>query len=135
MYTALDQGTGEVTVWNLQDVMIQTNVTNPPLPWGYVMPTSGSPILLDCVGIVNNPNQETAAEAFMEFLMSPTEQAALSTQYYQIPAMQLPQSSQAAWLSSLNIKPMDIDWNVLNSNEQTWMNYWADNIKGKNGGQ
>ena len=135
MYTALDQGTGSVTVWNLQDVMIQTHVTNPPLPWGYVMPASGSPILLDCVGIVNNPKQQTAAQAFMDFLMSPAEQATLSTQYYQIPAMQLPASSQADWLSALTIKPMDIDWNVLNSNENTWMTYWANNIKGKNGGQ
>jgi len=135
MYTAVNQGTGSVTVWNLQDVMIQTHVTNPPFPWGYIMPKSGSPILLDCVGIVNNPNQQQAAQDFMDFLMSPDEQATLSTKYYQIPAMQLPAASQAEWLKALTIKPMDIDWAVLNSNQKDWMTYWSTNIKGKNGGQ
>jgi len=28
---------------------------------------------------------------------------------------------------------MKIDWDVLGKNQDAWMTYWADNIKGKGG--
>src|SRR5262249_48032968 len=48
MYLKLDRGVGVVTLWNLQDALIQ------PLknkrPWSFVIPASGVPVLLDGVG-------------------------------------------------------------------------------------
>lgn len=129
MYTQLDQGTGLVTVWNLQDALIQ------PLknkrPWAYVMPTSGAPVLLDAVGIINNKTQTQAAKDFEDFLMEPTEQAKLAKEYYQVPAMELPAADKPAWLASLKIIDMKVDWKVLGANQDKWMTYWVDNIKGK----
>lgn len=129
MYTQLDQGTGQVTVWNMQDALIQ------PLknkrPWGYVMPSSGAPVLVDGVGIIKNPSQEAAAQAFMDFLMEPGMQAKLATDYYQIPAMDIPKADQPEWMKDFKINEMKIDWSVFAKNQDAWMTYWADNIKGK----
>jgi iron(III) transport system substrate-binding protein len=129
MYTQLDQGTGVVTVWNLQDALIQ------PLknkrPWSFVMPSSGAPVLLDAVGIVKNEAQDQAAKDFMDFLMEPKMQAKLATDYYQVPAMEIDEADKPDWLAALEIKEMKIDWKVLGAHQDEWMTYWADNIKGK----
>ncbi|WP_433675800.1 extracellular solute-binding protein [Microbacterium gorillae] len=131
MYTQLDQGTGQVTVWNMQDALIQPLKNN--RPWGYIMPSSGAPVLVDGVGIIKNDKQEAAAKDFMDFLMDPTMQAKLATDYYQIPAMDIPADQQPDWMKAdgFNINEAKIDWQVFAEHQDEWMTYWADNIKGK----
>ena len=131
MYTQLDQGTGVVTLWNLQDALIQPLKNN--RPWSYVIPTSGAPVLLDAVGIIKNPAQDQAAKDFEDFLMAPEMQAALADEYYQVPAMEIADADKPQWLKDLPLKEMDIDWSVLGENQDEWMTYWVDNIKGKGG--
>ena len=129
MYTQLDQGVGTITLWNLQDALIQ------PLknkrPWKYVMPTSGAPVLLDGVGVVKNPNQDKAAEDFANFLMEPGMQAKLAADYYQLPAMDLGSTPKPDWMKDFKLVEQKIDWKVFGANQDAWMKYWADNIKKK----
>src|SRR5215471_6427351 len=131
MYLKLDRGVGTVTLWNLQDALIQ------PLknkrPWSYVIPASGVPVLIDGVGIVNNPKMMQAATEFQNFLLEPHLQAQLAKDYYQIPAIQIPDSEKPEWLAKLDIREMKIDWNLLSEKQTEWMNYWSQNIKGKGG--
>jgi iron(III) transport system substrate-binding protein len=47
--------------------------------------------------------------------------------------MRLPDESKPEWLAKLNLKEMKIDWEVLRAGQSDWMNYWAQNIKGKGG--
>jgi len=131
MYFNLDRGVGTVTMWNLQDALIQPNRNK--RPWSYVLPASGVPVLLDGVGVVNNPRSMQAALDFENFLLEPELQNQLSKDYYQIPAMQLPDSEKPEWLVKLDYKEMKIDWDALGAKQTEWMNYWAQNIKGKRG--
>jgi iron(III) transport system substrate-binding protein len=131
MYLKLDRGVGTVTLWNLQDALIQPLRNN--RPWSYVMPTSGVPVLLDGVGVVNNPKSKQAAEDFQNFLLEPQLQLQLAKDYYQIPAMQVPDEGRPEWLTKLNIKEMKIDWDVMSQKQSEWMDYWSQNIKGKGG--
>jgi iron(III) transport system substrate-binding protein len=131
MYTQLDQGTGVVSLWDLQDALIQPLKNH--RPWSYVMPSSGAPVLLDAVGVIKNKAQDQAAKDFEDFLMEPTEQAKLAATYYQVPAMEIAAADKPAWLANLKINEMKIDWTVLGKNQDAWMTYWADNIKGKGG--
>ena len=131
MYLKLDRGVGTVTLWNLQDALIQ------PLknkrPWSFVIPASGVPVLLDGVGVVNNPKMLQAAMEFQNFLLEPQLQAQLARDYYQIPALRLDDSDKPDWLAKLTIKEMKLDWDVLSQKQTDWMNYWSQNIKGKGG--
>jgi iron(III) transport system substrate-binding protein len=129
MYTQLDQGTGVVSLWDLQDALIQPLKNH--RPWSYVMPSSGAPVLLDGVGIIKNKGQDQSAKDFMDFLMEPKMQAKLATNYYQVPAMEVANADKPDWLTKLKIKEMKIDWTVLGEHQDAWMTYWADNIKGK----
>jgi iron(III) transport system substrate-binding protein len=131
MYFNLDRGVGTVTLWNLQDALIQPLKNH--RPWTYVIPDSGVPILLDGVGVVNNPKSMEAALDFENFLLEPQLQLQLAKDYYQIPAMQLPDAGKPEWLANLKIKEMKIDWDALSAKQDEWMNYWAQNIKGKGG--
>jgi iron(III) transport system substrate-binding protein len=131
MYFKIDRGVGTVTLWNLQDALIQ------PLknkrPWSYVIASSGVPVLLDGVGIVANPRMTRAAEDFQNFLLEPKLQAQLAKDYYQIPAMEVPDADKPEWLGRLNIKEMKIDWELIGQKEKEWIDYWSKNIKGKGG--
>jgi len=131
MYLKLDRGVGTVTLWNLQDALIQPLKNN--RPWSYVIPASGVPVLLDGLGVVNNPNSMQAALDFQNFILEPHLQAQLAKDYYQIPAIQIPDSEKPEWLAKLDIKEMKIDWNLLSEKQTEWMNYWSQNIKGKGG--
>ena len=131
MYLKLDRGVGTVTLWNLQDALIQPLKNN--RPWSYVIPASGVPVLLDGVGIVNNPKSRKAAEDFQNFLLEPQFQLQLAKDYYQIPAMQVPETDKPEWLAKLNIREMKIDWDLMGQKQSEWMDYWSQNIKGKAG--
>jgi iron(III) transport system substrate-binding protein len=131
MYLKLDRGVGTVTLWNLQDAMIQPIKNN--RPWSFVIPASGVPMLLDGLGVVNNPNMMQAATDFLNFILEPQLQAQLAKDYYQIPAMQLRDSDKPDWLARLDIKEMKIDWDLLSQKQTEWMNYWSQNIKNKGG--
>lgn len=128
MYTQLDQGVGVITLWNLQDALIQPLKNN--RPWSYVMPESGAPVLLDGVAVVNNPDQEVAATDFANFLMEPGMQAKLAADYYQLPAMTIDDADKPEWMADFVLKEMEIDWTVFAEHQDEWMTYWQDNIKG-----
>jgi iron(III) transport system substrate-binding protein len=131
MYLKLDRGVGTVTLWNLQDALIQPLKNN--RPWSYVIPASGVPVLIDGVGVVNNPNSMQAATQFENFLLDPQLQLQLAKDYYQIPAMKVPDAGKPDWLSKLTIKEMPIDWDLMGQKQSEWMDYWSQNIKGKGG--
>jgi iron(III) transport system substrate-binding protein len=128
MYFKLDRGVGVITVWNLQDVLIQANRRH--RPWTYVMPASGAPVLVDGVAVINNPRSMRVASEFENFLLSPDIQAALARDYFQIPAVPLAPQQQPAWLAALQIKAMPIDIAVFNQKQPEWMAYWAQHIQG-----
>jgi len=129
MYLKLDRGVGSVTLWNLQDAFIQPKKNN--RPWSFVIPASGVPVLLDGVGIVNNPKMMDAAVEFENFLLEPKLQAQLAKDYYQIPALRLQDADKPEWLAKLTIKEMPIDWSLLSQKQTEWLDYWSQNIKGK----
>jgi iron(III) transport system substrate-binding protein len=131
MYLKLDRGVGTVTLWNLQDALIQPLRNN--RPWSYVIPESGVPVLLDGVGVVANPNSKEAAEDFQNFLLEPELQLQLAKDYYQIPAMQVPDADKPEWLAKLSIREMRIDWDLMSQKQTEWIDYWAQNVKGKGG--
>lgn len=130
MYLSIARQEGLVSLWNLQDILIQKNTNNQP--FGYVLPASGAPILVDGVGIVKDCKESDGAAKFMEFLYREDIKLELAERTFQIPAMSgLDQSKMPSWMDGIDLKPMDIDWAVLAENEMTWMEYWDQNIKGK----
>ena len=131
LYLKLARQQGTLSLWNLQDIMIQKIVNEQP--FGYIIPQSGAPILVDAVGIVKGAKNMEGAKAFYEFLFTPEIKLALAENMYQIPAQgDIPQEQLPQWIQDLDLKAMDIDWSVVAEKEMEWMTYWDENIKGKN---
>lgn len=130
LYLKLARQEGSISLWNLQDILLKKYTTD--YTFDYIYPKSGAPILVDGVGIVNNAKNEANAKLFMEFLFEQDTMVELSEEYYQIPTRtDIEETSMPDWYKELDLKPMDIDWQVMTDNEATWMEYWDSNIKGK----
>ncbi|MEE3921302.1 extracellular solute-binding protein [Micromonospora sp. BRA006-A] len=55
LYLKMSREQGVVSAWNLQDILLQANEK---MPFGYVMPASGAPVLVDGVAAVKGGNSE-----------------------------------------------------------------------------
>lgn len=130
LYLKLARQESTVSLWNLQDILLQSRVNNQP--FDYIYPKSGAPILVDAVGIVNNAKNEENAKLFYEFLFDPDVRAELAEELYQIPTRSdISKENMPDWYQELDLKALDIDWEVMAEKEAEWMEHWDANIKGK----
>jgi iron(III) transport system substrate-binding protein len=126
LYVKMSREKGVLSAWNLQDILLQSEQSN--MPFGYVMPASGAPVLVDGVAVIKGGNS-AGAKAFLEFLFDGTLRANLAKDFFQIPAV--PIAEQPEWLANLGLKPMEVDWDVIAKNETDWINHWNAQIKNK----
>lgn len=128
LYLQLSRQNGVVTLWNLQDTLIQIETND--MPFGFVVPKSGTPVIIDGLGIVKGAPNPEGAKLFAEFLYDQGVRTTLANDYYQIPVTEI--AEEPAWLDGLDIQPMDIDWGVAAAHETEWIDFWANNIKNQN---
>ena len=126
LYLKMSRQQGIVSLWNLQDILLQANQSN--MPFDYVMPASGAPVLVDGLAVIKGGNT-TGAQQFIEFLFTDELRATLARDYFQIPAIEI--SSEPEWLANLDLKVMDVDWEVIGAHEAEWIEYWNTEIKNK----
>lgn len=131
LYLKLARQEGTISLWNLQDILIQAHANNQP--FDYVVPESGAPILVDGVGIIKDAKNQENAELFYEFLFEEDTVIELSEETYQIPSRtDIDEDSMPEWYQELELKELDLDWEVLSENEMDWMEHWDNHIKDQN---
>jgi iron(III) transport system substrate-binding protein len=131
LYLKLARQEGSISLWNLQDILIQKNQHNQP--FDFVYPESGAPILVDAVGLVKDAKNLENAKLFYEFLFDPETRTTLAEDLYQIPTRtDIDKSTMPDWYQELDLKALDLDWEVMAEKEAEWMQHWDENIKGKN---
>jgi iron(III) transport system substrate-binding protein len=131
LYLKLARQEGSISLWNLQDILLQKNEHNQP--FDFVYPKSGAPILVDAVGLVKGAKNLENAKVFYEFLFDPETRATLAEDLYQIPTRtDIDQDQMPEWFKDIELKSLDLDWSVMAEKEAEWMQHWDENIKGKN---
>lgn len=131
LYLKLARQEGSISLWNLQDILIQKNQHNQP--FDFVYPESGAPILVDAVGLVKDAKNLENAKLFYEFLFDPETRTTLAEDLYQIPTRtDIDKSTMPDWYQELDLKALELDWEVMAEKEAEWMQHWDENIKGKN---
>ncbi|WP_298332585.1 extracellular solute-binding protein [Haloactinopolyspora sp.] len=126
LYLKMSREQGTVSAWNLQDILIQAEQQN--MPFGYVMPESGAPVLVDGVAAIAGGDSEAATQ-FLEFIFEDGLRNELAAEYFQIPTVEI--SEEPDWLAELDLQPMDVDWSLVGEHETEWINHWNENIKNK----
>lgn len=130
LYLKMARQEGTLSVWNLQDILIQKELQKQP--FDYIYPASGAPILVDGVGIVKGAKNMDAAKKFYEFLFDKDQLKDKADKLFQIPTRNDVDKNQfPAWYKNLDTKSLKLDWMVMADKEKEWMQYWDENIKGK----
>jgi iron(III) transport system substrate-binding protein len=124
LYLRIQRQEAPLTVWNLQDVLTQAQGGVPFTP---VVPTSGSPILLDGVGKVKGAPNQACADAFGTYLLSEATQTMLAKDHFQIPTVQI--AEQPAWLTDLNLHELQVNWDTIEAKSNEWIDYWVQHVK------
>lgn len=126
MYNQVAKGVGNLSVWNMPDTVELAEEKG--YPFGYTIPESGTPVLTEGIAVIKDAPHPKAAEAFYEFVNTPEATKLLAERYYRIPTRDdiedLPD-----WITETEIKPMDMDWDLVEEKEDEWMDYWDNQIK------
>jgi len=114
----------------MPDTYIQTEIGG--YPFGFVLPSSGTSVLNDAIALVaDGPNQE-AAKLFYEFVTSDSALVDQANRFYRIPLRNdLDPGALLDWITSADIRAMNVDWERLTGRGPEWMQHWDEYIKGR----
>ena len=130
LYLKIAREEGLVTLWDLPDVILQMNVNS--YPFGYVVPKSGTPLIVDGIAVVKGAPHRAEAERFYEFVTSKTALIRQAKEFGRIPARNdISPADLPEWIGNLDLKIMDVDWQELQTNEKEWMRRWDEEVRGK----
>ena len=134
LYQKLARREGLVTLWDMPDIEHLKARTG--LPIDYVIPESGTPLVVDAIAVVAGARHPELARQFVEFVGG-TEGVILAAREHfrlpartDIPADSLPEGMRRA---RERIVPEPLDWALLQDKTSEWMRFWDENIRGRGG--
>jgi iron(III) transport system substrate-binding protein len=130
LYQKLGRQEGVITLWDMPD--IATLKTRLNIPVDYIIPSSGTPLLVDGIAVVRGTKKEEAAKLYYEFVTTPEAMKAAAEKFLRIPARtDIPQADLPQWIQDAlkTIKPMPVDRTVMAEHLNEWMKYWDSNIR------
>ncbi len=133
LYQKLKSREGLITLWDMPDVATMRDRVG--IPIDYVIPRSGTPLLVDAIAIVRGTQHPREARLYYEFVTSQREQLEAARRFLRIPARtDIPADSLPPWIRTAmqQIKPMPVDNALLAQHLNEWMRYWDAHIRKRN---
>jgi iron(III) transport system substrate-binding protein len=131
LYQKLARQEGLVTLWDLPDIEA-LKAKGASWPIDYVIPASGTPVLVDGVGVVKGTRNPALARDFVEWIGGPGVVPA-AREFFRLPARtDIPDDSLPAGLRAVKaqLKPEPLDWAQLQQQTPAWMRYWDEHVRG-----
>lgn len=122
---------GMVTVWELTDALWQRKRGQ---PLNFVFPASGTPIIVDSIGLVAGAPHPRRAEAFIDWVGGREAQLLAAREALRIPARtDLPRRELPDWTRRVldEIVPADHDRDLVEQFGAEWMKTWDREIRGR----
>lgn len=122
---------GVITLWDLPDILIERHKGS---PFGYRLPTTGTPVIEDAIAIVRGARHPEAARRFVEWVGSPAAQLLAAREAFRLPARSdLPRDSLPEWAREVYaaLVVADMDWELLGAQGAAWMTYWDRQVRGR----
>lgn len=132
LYQKLARREGLITLWDMPD--IETLLARTDLPIAYVLPQSGTPVVVDGIAVVAGAPSPELAREFVEWAGSIDSLLFAARQVFRIPARtDVPADSLPEWLRAAapRIRTMDVDAPFVREHIGTWLRYWDQNIRGR----
>jgi iron(III) transport system substrate-binding protein len=130
MYTKLGRQEGVITLFDMPDLAILREQRG--FHVAYVLPASGTPIIVDGIAVVHGAKHVGAAQQFYEFVTTIDALTVAAEKFYRIPLRaDVPAADLPAWIrdSKAQLKPMAIDASLVAEHLDEWMTYWDANIR------
>ncbi|HEY2930596.1 MAG TPA: extracellular solute-binding protein [Acidobacteriota bacterium] len=131
LFQKMARGEADITLWNMPDMELQRNIYH--FPFGYVFPSSGTPYLTEGIALVRRERNSEAARKYYEFVTSEESLRMAAEKYARIPARaDIPASSLPPNIARAReqIRPLDLDWEVLEKESKGWIKRWETEIRG-----
>ena len=132
LYQKLARQEGVITLWDLPDIeMLRADGT---MPIAYIIPQSGTPVVVDGIAIVRGTPHAEAARAFVDYIGSVPALTLAARDHFRIPAPadfpadSLPPSLRAA---QALVRPEPMDWRMLEERGTEWMRRWDEEVRGR----
>ncbi len=124
---------GLLTLWDLPDILVESSKGS---PFGFMLPTSGTPIIEDAIAVVRGTRHPEEAKRFVDWVGSVEAQLLAARETFRLPARtDLPADSLPEW--ALRVKqglvPEPVDWALLSDRGSAWMDYWDRHVRGRGG--
>ena len=130
MLQKLGREEATLTLWNMPDIELQK--TQYDFPIDYIVPASGTPVLTDAIAIVAGSRNVEAARAYYEFVTNEESIALAAEMFYRIPSRNdIPPAVLPPWIRDLDIRKMEMDWDLVEQHSGEWMEYWDSYIRGR----
>jgi iron(III) transport system substrate-binding protein len=130
MMQKLARGEGLISLWNMPDAVIFREKKN--LPVSYLIPKSGTPVIMDGIAVVSGAPHEQEAREFYEFVNTPESLTYAARTYYRLPVRKdLDRAALPAWMNETFTR-MPLDWELLRKEGNEWLRYWDTEIRGRN---
>lgn len=130
LYQKLGRQEGLITLWDMPDIaVLQQRHT---IPVQYVIPKSGTPLLVDGIAIVKGTKHEALARAYYELVTTPQALDTAAVKFLRIPVRtDLPLDALPQWIRDAKekITPMPLDRAMLAAHLDEWMRYWDSHIR------
>jgi iron(III) transport system substrate-binding protein len=129
----LNRREGLITVWELTDMLWQAKRG---APLGYRFAAGGAPVIDDSIGLIQGARHSEAAKAFIEFVGSVEGQELAARDAFRLPARtDLPPERLPPWARDVlnELKPADVDRDLIAKHGQEWMAAWDRTVRSKGG--
>ena len=134
LYQKLARQEGIVTLWDLPDIEMLRSDSD--MPVDYILPQSGTPVVVDGVAVVRGTRQPRLAREFVDYVGSQPALALAARAHFRIPARtdfppdSLPERLRAA---RALVRPEPMDWAQLEERGGEWMRRWDEEVRGRGG--
>lgn len=136
LYQKLGREEGTITLYDMPD--IATLQVRTKVPVGYLIPSSGTPVIVDAIALVHGAKHPDLAKQFYEYVTTPAALSDAATQFLRIPVRSdfsgdsLPTIVKRA---RAELKPMAGDVKLIQDSLDTWMKYWDANVRNSRRGK
>ncbi len=131
LFEKLARGEGDVTVWELTDVLLHRAAGDPV---DYALPASGTPVIDDSVARVAGAPHGEAAAAFLEWVGSVEAQRLAAERAFRLPARtDLPPDELPDWARDVLARLVVADYDADRAAAQgaAWMAQWDAEVRGR----
>ncbi|HVZ77638.1 MAG TPA: extracellular solute-binding protein [Gemmatimonadaceae bacterium] len=136
LYQKLGRQEGVISLWDMPDIATLQQATK--IPVSYVIPRSGTPLLVDGIAIVKGSRHPELAREFYEFVTTPQALQDAAAKFLRIPVRtDLNADALPGWIrdARARIAPMPVDQKMLLDSLDTWMKFWDANIRNSQRGK